>query len=547
MAGPAVAPAASPAKHGPGSPAAAPARLVLPSEVRDLIKGAVDAGQITESAGEHMWKQFLPELDRQARKDFNTFAELVMVDDDTGDPIRQAPIHRRWAELCETHKRLLIWSHINSGKTTQLSILRTVWELGNDPTLRFAILSNTSGQAETILKAIAALIERNEGVQRIFPHLKPDPNGPWTNTRLQVVRTGNAKDPSVRAVGVHGALTGGRVDRLVIDDILDPENCDTDANRKKLASWYKAVAVGRLTRRAKVLVVGTAYHPKDLLHELSRQRGWKWFRFPVLTADGRVSWPELWPRTRIEEMRGELGPAEFARQLLCKARDDDEARFKQEWIDLALRAGEGLTLLDRLDEIPEGCQTFTGVDLAAKKTKRSDECAFFTFLEDAKGNRRLLDITAGKFVGPQILQQIQNLHERYRSIVVVENNACQDYILQFLKEGSNIPVLPHTTGKGKRDPILGVEGLAIELANGKWTIPNRGGLVNKEVDKWITEMLFYSPSAHTGDRLMACYFARDKARAMMSGRKSDGGGVAMRVIGDPAPRAIPEDSGFIIE
>lgn len=463
-----------------------------------------------------------------ARTDFNTFAELVMVDDETGEPIKQAPIHRRWAELCEKHDRLLIWSHINSGKTTQLSILRCVWELGLNPNLRFLILSNTASIATKIVKAISALIIDNEAVHAIFPKLRPKEGGTWTTTDLTVERSSFAKDPSVRAVGVHGSLTSARVDRLIVDDILDPENTATEASRKKLSAWFKAVAVGRLTPKAKVLVVGTAYHPKDLLHELGEQKRFVWYRFPVINTLGKIAWPSLWPMTRIEQMREELGPAEFARQLLCRARDDDEARFKQTWIDEALRKGQMLTLRSRLDEVPEGCFVFTGVDIGVKKGKRSDLTAIFTFMEDAKGMRTLLWIEAGKFTGPEIVRRIEDHHERYQSFIAVENNAAQDFILQFMAEGSHVPVIPHTTGKQKKDPLLGVEGLAVEMAKGLWIIPN--ARPEPEIDAWISEMLFYTPKIHTGDRLMASYFAREVARQKIGNRNVPG--VMFRVFGD---------------
>lgn len=473
----------------------------------------------------------LQQLYARARVDFNTFAELVMVDDETGEPIKQAPIHRRWAELCEQHDRLLIWSHINSGKTTQLSILRAVWELGCNPNLRFLILSNTASIATKIVKAISALIVDNEAVHCIFPKLRPKENGTWTTTDLTVERSSFAKDPSVRAVGVHGSLTSARVDRLIVDDILDPENVATEASRKKLSAWFKAVAVGRLTPKAKVLVVGTAYHPKDLLHELAEQKRFAWYRFPVINSLGKVAWPSLWPMSRIDQMREELGPAEFARQLLCRARDDDEARFKQSWIDEALRKGQGLTLRTRVDDLPDGCLTFTGVDIGVKKGKRSDLTAIFTFMEDAKGFRTLLWIESGKFTGPEIVRRIEDHHERYQSFIAVENNAAQDFILQFMAEGSHVPVVPHTTGRQKKDPLLGVEGLAVELSKGIWIIPS--AKPEAEIEAWISEMLFYSPKIHTGDRLMASYFAREVARRKIGNRGVPG--VRMRVLGDEQP------------
>lgn len=514
-------------------------KMPLPSEVRDTIERQIKERKVKsedrERVRERLWVVILPYLRQAARIGVDHFCELVAVDDDTGLPIRQSDNHKRWAKLADKYARLLIWSHVESAKTTQLSILRTVWELGRDPSLRFAILSNTKGQAEQILRTIALLVERNEEVHAIFPNLKPDPAGPWTNSKLRVVRKGNAKDASVRAVGVHGDLTGARVDRLIVDDILDPENCESGAGRKKLSAWYKAVAVGRLTHRARILVVGTAYHPKDLLHELSRLPGWKWFRFPVVNKEGKPLWPDRWPAQRIEHKKAELGPAEFARQLLCKARDDGESRFKQEWIDLALRAGDGLTFLDRVDpeDLEEGSMLFTGVDLAVQRMKRSDETVFLTFLEDKKGRRRLIDITAGKYTGPQIIERLKQIHDRYRSLLIVENNAAQDYLVQFATDDSNIPIVPFTTGKQKRDPIFGVEGMAIELANAKWVFPNTGGRMHPELEKLVTEMLFYTPSKHCGDRLMSAWFAREKARDVMgyAAGGSDGTAVTARSIG----------------
>ncbi len=493
-------------------------------------------------------KQWNADLLAAAREDFNVFCELAAVDDETQEPIKQATIHHKWAALCDKYDRLIIWSHISSGKTNQLSIFRTVWELGRDPSLRFVILSNTSSIATKIVKSIASLIKNNAKVKEIFPGLVPDPDGPWTNTELQVLRKGSAKDPSVRAVGVHGSLTSARVDRLIVDDILDPENTDTEAKRKSLEAWYKSVATTRITRRGKILVVGTAYHPKDLLHTLAANKKFKWFRFPIVDAEGKITWPEEWPPERIERMREELGPAEYSRSLLCLARDDDAARFKQDWIDAAIARGEGLRLVHSLadlpgnepedietnpyGEMPEGCSTFTGVDLATgKKTnkRRGDDTVFFTFLQKPNGDRLILNIEIGKYKGPEIVQKINDHHVRYASTVIVEDNQAQDFILQFAREGSNVPVVPFTTTKRKHDPILGVEGLAIELFNGKWIIPSEATKVAPHVDRFISEMLFFSPKAHTGDVLMAVYFAREYARKLLGNVTAPA--VTLRIIG----------------
>lgn len=464
----------------------------------------------------------------EARTNFDTFAELICKHDETGEPIRQAAIHRAWTKACKKYDRLLIWAHRFAGKTVQLSILRTVWELGQDPTLRFIILSATQDLAISIVNAIAAYI-LDETVREIFPNLQPEKNGNWSNTKLDVAGRRDMKNPSVRATGVGTALRGSRGDRLVIDDILTAENTATAEQRRKTTSWVRSEAFGCLSRRARVLIVGNAMHPDDTLHELAKLRGWKWLRFPILNPAGESTWPEEWPKTRIEDQRRDMG-LEFAKNMMCRARSDEDARFKQDWIDEALKKGASMTLIDSLEEVPEGCTVWTGVDLGVSKKKKSDKTAFFTFLEDENGNRTLLNIQAGKYTGPAIVAKLIELHHAFHSMIAVENNAAQDFILQFANETSNIPVLPHTTSGRKRDPIFGVEGLAIELSNGKWIFPSKGGVTAPQLNEFIVELLYYVPKTHTGDRLMACYFARELARRLL-GAKVGSSEVQVTIVG----------------
>jgi hypothetical protein len=446
-----------------------------------------------------------------ARADPCAFMSLVMRDESTGRPLLMSGMHQAWQDMVSQHPRLLIWSHIESGKTNQISIGRAIWELGRDPTTRIAVVSNTHMQASKIVRAISKYIETPSELQLVFPHLKPAE--PWTSTQLFIERPVTSKDPSVQASGVHGNITGARVDLLILDDVLDFENCRTPSMRQDLWDWYHATLSGRLTQRAKVVVVGTAYHPDDFLHRLARQPGWASFVYPIIDPDSGASrWPERWSLSRIEAKKAELGPLEFARQMLCQARDDAEARFKKEWIDKALERGNGVQLQPTLLSVPPGSKVFTGVDLGVQRHAKAGKTVLFSILIHPNGDRQVLWIDAGRFNGPDIVNRIIDTHRRLLSIAIVENNAAQEFILQFARGQSAVPVKPFTTGRNKANPEFGVESMATEMANGKWIIPNDQGRVHPEVAEWITEMLYYDPAGHTGDRLMASWFAREGAR-----------------------------------
>jgi hypothetical protein len=103
--------------------------------------------------------------------------------------------------------------------------------------------------------------------------------------------------------------------------------------------------------------------------------------------------------------------------------------------------------------------------------------------------------------------------ESYVAEQFVVHNA-QDFIRQFaLQRDISLPLKPHTTGRAKADPAVGVESLFIELFNGAWLIPNsKYEEVHPTLQTWIAACLYYVPAKHTDDLLMASYFAREQAR-----------------------------------
>lgn len=413
-----------------------------------------------------------------ARQTMSGFITYVMRDEQTGLPLQMAPIHRSWHSLAEQHSNLLIWSHIESGKTSQLTIARTLWRLGRDPSLRIAIISNTAGQADKILGAIKKYIESSERLHKVFPNLRPGDK--WTNSAISVRRPTISKDASIQATGLHGNILGSRLDLIVLDDILDYENTRTSSGREDTWGWLQASVFSRLTDRGRLLCVGTAFHPDDALHRMAKLPGFKAFRYPVLDDEGNSRWPQRWPLERIEAAKVRLGPLEFARQLRCLARSDDESRFKKEWIDSCLARGSGKQLCYGMERLPPGFKTYTGVDLAVQQKDGSDMTCLFTIAAHPNGDREVLNIESGKFAGPDIVQKIIDSHRRYLSICIVENNACFVPGTRVLTKEGYKPIEAVDIGdlvwthKGRWRKVTGThEGIAqtVVEANAKGCIP----------------------------------------------------------------------------
>lgn len=509
----------------------------------------------------------------QARTDFDTFVAYVLKDEETGKPIKQAWLHKKWNQLREKHKRLVLLSHVEAGKTQQLSVALSLFILGQNPRARIAIVSNIQEQAKKIVSTIKSYIEKSRHLHEVFPDLQPGRK--WAESLIEVKREGSIKEPSVQAFGANGKITGARLDWVIVDDVHGEDNVSTKEQRDKLHRWFYSTPMSRLGQHSRVILVGNAWHPDDLLHRLERE-GWPTYRFPVVVTEelarqfpddglkpGAPTWPARWPLSRIETLRKgtpeqpAIPPIEFARAYLCVSRDDHDARFKQAWMDRAKRRGEvseihdfTTSLRDLLEEefdseeistaVDElfssmlqtsvgghAVRLYTGVDLSTGEAQ--DLTVLFTIAAYPNGDRRVLNIESGRWQIDEILARISGCYQRYGSIFMVENVGTQQWLAQLLIKYTAIPMFPITTGRSKADPIFGVESLAAELANGKWIIPSKHNHAPDEAEAWIEDMLYYNPKGHTGDRLMAAWFARTGAE-----RSERGGGVpsvGVQVIG----------------
>jgi hypothetical protein len=90
----------------------------------------------------------------------------------------------------------------------------------------------------------------------------------------------------VSGAGVGGAVRGGHPDLIVLDDILDDKNSQTDYQRKKLQKWFSETVTPMATPSTRILVVGTPQHMLDLLMGFLRNNPqYLWVRYPAEIPD----------------------------------------------------------------------------------------------------------------------------------------------------------------------------------------------------------------------------------------------------------------------
>ena len=189
----------------------------------------------------------------------------------------QGQVHRQWhlhIEYCrQIGKFPLIMAPWGHGKTQQLVIGHTLFQLGQDRNQRIGIVCNSDVNAVKRVSAIKEYIERDDDYRRIFPDVLPDKGRGWGKQQLYVERDEKARsvDPSVFSAGVFSTGIGGRMDGLVIDDPVDLRNAiQMPALREVVIEAIKNVWLSRLEPWGWLIYVATAWHPKDATHHFIR-------------------------------------------------------------------------------------------------------------------------------------------------------------------------------------------------------------------------------------------------------------------------------------
>jgi hypothetical protein len=253
----------------------------------------------------------------------------------------------------------------------------------------------------------------------------------------------------------------------------------------------------------------------------------------------RTLWSDRINHVQLEAIRRRSGNAQaFNQSYMCEC-IPETSWCKEEWIEasksLARELGHlGMTSAYQqayvsaiarklarqmgfpLDGLGGPYPCFTGLDPAFTKEDKGDDSAFFTYCALPTGHRLILDIEIGKWDVPTLVEMLIRKWRAFNSILTVENNGAQRAIRQVaLRKQVTLPVKALETGRNKSHPEYGIASVFAEVENGAWLIPNdKFGQVHPHVQTWVDGLMFYQPSAHTADALMAMWFAREQARKL---------------------------------
>jgi len=295
----------------------APTEVVIEAATGRVRQAGADAGP------EGQW---IAEFRRRAETSLFVFAKGVL-----GRAYLSADLHRwvcGWLQRCPPNRKLLLLPREHA-KTTIVSHalplhvliqpaasnLYFPTERGVDQ--RIILACETESRAKDHIRVIEAAFETNRLLRALWPYVCWDvprrDAKKWNDRELIVPRETEYPDPSIRAIGVDGAITGAHPTVLLKDDLISVEAANSPIVMQTAIDWHIASRALINDPKALEFIIGTRWAVSDLYEHIERTDPTVEIVSRAVVEDGRVIYPEKFALTRtagrasVEDLQKQFG------------------------------------------------------------------------------------------------------------------------------------------------------------------------------------------------------------------------------------------------
>lgn len=337
----------------------------------------------------------------------------------------------------------------------------------------------------------------------------------------------------MEAKGVGSMIQGIRSDRIILDDVQDPEmavRSPKDSDDK--LGWFRRVILGRVTGYQQLIVLANFFTPDDFAHKLiSAEPEFSLVNFPAIRYDRKgdphLLCPEFWTYEDLMKKQRQVGDQAWHFTWMQEETSFDAATFKREELDRAKDPGF------RLGEVPHAVtDIYIGCDPA---TAASGYCAIVVWGLDRNSKQRyLIDVfnESGMRNIDNVVDQLAEMSRTYQPRkVIVEGNAQQKAFVNseqfrraFRSLGIHHEVYQTVTGTGgrSRSANFDITTIGSLFDGGLVTLPYAGTQADiARTDAFIDQLCSWRTDADGNsikylvrDMVMATLFAESEAYVM---------------------------------
>lgn len=375
--------------------------------------------------------------------------------------------------------RLIVNVPPRSGKSLFTSVFFPAWLWVREPSERLVFASYSAALAVKLSTDRRAVIQSRWYQQNwgASVRLADDAN---LKTEFQ-----NSARGHMIATSVGASITGKGGAYLVVDDLINPAQAESELERESALRWFAETLGPRLDNKAtgRIVVIEQRTHQADLTGTLLAQGGWTHLCLPaqfqrrtiialprthreIVKAEGDLLWPEREGKAELDAARAQLGNHAYTSQYLQSPVARGGNLFKREdfgVFEVPPRRFDSVVLsLDTAYGKGQTGDYSAGVVIAHVAERGADSFAPGFYV---------LHVWRDRVPFGELKAQVEMLAAQWRpQSVLVEDSASGQSLIQELKAETSLPVVPVRADSDKFsraaavDPV--VSGRQVYLAGG---------------------------------------------------------------------------------
>lgn len=381
-----------------------------------------------------------------------------------------------------TRRRLILASR-GHYKSSVCSVLYVMWRIYRNPDIRILVAANLKRLSKSFIRELRQYFEDKwlqDNVWNARPHIEgvlvpalsaadrrkrnatrndddteaTDSKLIWSMEALQVIRPTYVKEPTVQTVSIGTTVTGDHYDLLILDDIVDFSNSDTEAKAEQILDWTRDLESvldpriehaypymdGKLERvftdftGDESVTLGTRYFKWDFygyLLENAELLGHCFFVRNVYVNgendEGGYTFPERFTEEVVENIKRRLNSfRRFASQYLNRIVSTDEQLLLKENVQYFMIGNcdiseDGYVIVNRGLGNRVKIKPMLVVDPAVSQKATADNTVLTVGGYDDSKELYIFDMRAGRFVPSETIRHLFELAEKWHlNAVTVE-------------------------------------------------------------------------------------------------------------------------------
>lgn len=319
-------------------------------------------------------------------------------------------------------------------KSTLYTIAFSCWLLVQDksnplipiygPDVRILIDSETFTKAAVYLDAIKSHL-RDSYFQSLYGDIITGSTRDREGELIVTTRKKTLKEGTIECSGVGKAKTGMHYDFIFFDDLVSPNNIQTQDQLNKVASHF-TLSFALLDPGGMVFVNGTAWHQDDIYIRIENDMAEQFLvrifdsvnddLEDILTEE--PTWyffPERLTLTYLRRQRHILGPTPFAAQYRNRPMASEEQIFRPQMIKFN---GDMLDA-EKDSVLPRPLHKFMAVDPSMGENPGNDDTGIVVIGVDRDNNWHLIEVQQDRMEPHAMCQEVISLNLQHEPMGVV--------------------------------------------------------------------------------------------------------------------------------